>query len=244
MINAIAIDDEINAIGIIKEFSKKIPYIKLLQTFTDPLKVLPFIETSKEKVDIIFLDVHMNKLHGLTLASRLPPQCGIILTTAYPDFALLGYELDVIDYLLKPFSFERFERATLKANSIKKMHTNEATEPMKNKLSPGTDDFIFIKVDYKTIKIKIADIKYIEGSRNYVILYLIKGKNMVLQNLKKFEDQLRPFSFLRIHKSYIVSINHIDSIEKGFVQIGDKSIPIGEAYRDDFHQFLMDYYIQ
>jgi two-component system, LytTR family, response regulator len=112
------------------------------------------------------------------------------------------------------------------------------------KLSPGLDDFIFVRTDYKTLKLKISEIAYMEGSGHYVTLHLIKGKVMVLQNLKKFEEQLLPYQFVRIHKSFIVSLSHINSIEKGWVQIGDKEIPIGDSYREEFQQFLSRNYKQ
>ncbi|MBK7097180.1 MAG: response regulator [Sphingobacteriales bacterium] len=115
MIHAIAVDDEVNALGIIQEFSSRISNLDLVQAFTDPTQVLQFLTHSKTKIDLIFLDIQMSRLNGLTLAQHLPKNCKIILTTAYPDYALHGYEMDVIDYLLKPFSFERFEKAIQKA---------------------------------------------------------------------------------------------------------------------------------
>jgi two-component system, LytTR family, response regulator len=244
MIYAIAVDDETNALGIISEFCKKIPDVVLIQTFTDPTKALHFAATAAERIDLVFLDIQMSRLNGLTLAEHLPAHCRIILTTAYPDYALQGYELDVIDYLLKPFSFSRFERAIQKSRSILGAADRSLEAGAVKKLSPGMDDFIFVRTEYKTLKIKIADITYIEGSGNYVTLHLIKGKVMVLQNLKKFEEQLLPYQFVRIHKSFIVSLKHIDSIEKGWVQVGDKEVPIGESYREAFQQFLNKNYHQ
>jgi DNA-binding LytR/AlgR family response regulator len=243
MISAIAVDDEMNALGIIKEFSQRIADIDLVQTFTDPTKALQFAATSKKRIDLVFLDIQMSRLNGLTLASHLPESCRIILTTAYPDYALQGYELDVVDYLLKPFSFDRFERAIQKVRLLQSAAPDALQEGQK-KINPTGDDFIFVRTDYKTIKFKISDITYIEGSGNYVTLHTLKGKTLVLQNLKKFEEQLMPYQFIRVHKSYIVSLSHIESIEKGWILIDQLEIPIGESYREPFQQFLNRNYKQ
>jgi two-component system, LytTR family, response regulator len=243
MIYAIAVDDEMNALGIIQEFSQRLTDLELIQTFTDPTKALQFATASKKTIDLVFLDIQMSRLNGLTLAEHLPDNCRIILTTAYPDYALQGYEMDVVDYLLKPFSFERFERAVQKVRLLKSTVSDVVPEAQK-KIKPTGDDFIFVRTDYKTIKVKIADIAYIEGSGNYVTLHTIKGKIMVLQNLKKFEEQLMPYQFIRVHKSYIVSLSHIESIEKGWILIDKQEIPIGESYREPFQQFLNRNYKQ
>lgn len=243
MIHAIAVDDEVNALGIIKEFSLRITDLDLAQTFTDPTKALQYVTASKKRIDLIFLDIQMSRLNGLTLAEYLPENCRIILTTAYPDYALQGYEMDVVDYLLKPFSFERFERAVQKVRLLQNT-TSDAVHEKHMKMKPAGDDFIFVRTDYKTIKIKISEIAYIEGSGNYVTLHTIKGKILVLQNLKKFEEQLMPYQFVRVHKSYIVSLSHIESIEKGWILIDRQEIPIGESYREPFQQFLNRNYKQ
>ncbi|MEO7316717.1 MAG: LytTR family DNA-binding domain-containing protein [Ginsengibacter sp.] len=242
MIQAIAVDDELNALGIIEEFSKKIPHLNLLKTFTDPTKVLQYTSDKSNKIDLIFLDIQMSRLNGLTLAEHLPEETRIILTTAYPDYALQGYEMDVIDYLLKPFSFDRFNRAVHKMMLLKDRNESETGDGLK--LKPTGDDFIFVRTDYKTLKVKIADILYIEGSGNYVTLHTPKGKILVLQNLKKFEDQLKPYQFMRVHRSFIISFNHIDSIEKGWILINNIEIPIGDSYREVFQQFLNQNYKQ
>ena len=243
MIHAIAVDDEMNALGIIKEFSQRIADVDLIQTFTDPTKALQFTTAAQKQVDLVFLDIQMSRLNGLTLAQHLPENCRIILTTAYPDYALQGYEMNVVDYLLKPFSFERFERAVQKVRLLQTITSDHVYEEQK-KIIPSVDDFIFVRTDYKTIKVKISDITYIEGSGNYVTLHTLKGKILVLQNLKKFEEQLMPYQFIRVHKSFIVSLNHIESIEKGWILIDKQEIPIGESYREPFQQFLNRNYKQ
>ena len=237
MIKAIAIDDEKNALGIIREFCNRIPDIELTDMFTDPLKALPYISKHPD-IELLFLDIQMTKLNGLVLAQNLPDEKPrIILTTAYPDYALKGYEMDVIDYLLKPFSFERFERSVQKARSVLNKPTT-AIEKNTVRLTPGIDDFIFVKTDYKTLKVRLAEVLYIEGSGNYVTLHTSKSKIMALQNLRLFEEQLQPYQFIRIHKSYIISVNFIDAIEKSSVWIGNNELPIGESYKDLFKEFM------
>lgn len=237
MIKAVAIDDEKNALGIIKEFCSRIPDIELTEMFTDPLKALPYI-SKYPNIELLFLDIQMTKLNGLVLAEQLPEEkTKIILTTAYPDYALQGYEMDVVDYLLKPFSFERFERSVQKARSVLNK-SSMAFEKNTVRLTPGVDDFIFVKTDYKTLKVRLAEVLYIEGSGNYVTLHTSKSKIMALQNLKLFEEQLQPYQFIRIHKSYIISFNYIDAIEKNSVWIGNNELPIGESYKEPLKEFM------
>lgn len=243
MIKAIAIDDEKNALGIITEFCGRISDIQLVETFTDPVKALPYIAQHPD-VDLLFLDIQMTRLNGLVLAQKLPDEnTKIILTTAYPDYALQGYEMDVVDYLLKPFSFQRFERAVQKARSVLNK-PKDTREKYSRRLTPAYDDFIFVKTDYKTLKVKLAEVLYIEGSGNYVTLHTAKSKIMALQNLKLFEEQLQPYQFIRIHKSYIISINYIDSIDKNSVRIANQELPIGESYREPFKEFMSHNYKQ
>lgn len=233
MIHAIAIDDEVNAIGIINTYSKSIPDLKLHTTFTDPLKGLEYIQQNRQ-INCVFLDIQMNKLNGLELAKKINPTLKIVFTTAYPDYALQGFELDVADYLLKPFSFERFNSSIQKVNALLNGKNNQQIP----KLKLDFQDVIFVRADYKTQKIRIMDILYIEGSGNYVTIHTSKLKYLVLQNLKSFEEQLTPYQFIRIHKSFIISLIHLDSIEKSHVKIGDQEIPLSESYKEAFNQFL------
>ncbi len=233
MIHAIAIDDEENALGIIHEYSLSINDFKLHKTFVDPLKGLEYIQQNKE-INCVFLDIQMNKLNGIELAKKIQQDLKIIFTTAYPDFALQGFELDVADYLLKPFSLNRFNRSIEKARVLLQSESAKKT----TKLIPDIQDIIFVRTDNKSQKIRIMDIAFIEGSGNYVTIHVGKSKFLVLQNLKSFEEQLMPYQFIRIHKSFIISLTHLDSIDKSSVKIGDINIPISESYKETFHQFL------
>lgn len=232
MIHAIAIDDEENALGIIHEYSLSIHDFKLHKTFVDPLKGLEYLQQTKE-INCVFLDIQMNKLNGLELAKKINHDLKIVFTTAYPDFALQGFELDVADYLLKPFSLNRFNRSVEKVRVLLKSVSAKNT-----KLVPDIHDVIFVRTDNKSQKIRIMDISYIEGSGNYVTIHVGKSKFLVLKNLKSFEEQLMPYQFIRIHKSFIISLIHLESIEKSSVKIGDANLPISESYKESFQQFL------
>lgn len=233
MIHAIAIDDEENALGIIRNYSLNISDFKLHHVFSDPIKGLEFIQNNQQ-INCVFLDIQMNRLNGLDIAKKINKNIKIVFTTAYTDFAMESYELDVADYLLKPFSLDRFNRSIQKVNALLLGEDKKIIV----KLKPDIQDVIFVRTDYKTQKIRIMDISFIEGSGNYVTIHVGKIKYLVLQNLKSFEEQLMPYQFMRIHKSYIISLTHLDSIEKSSVKIGEVEIPLSESYKEAFHQFL------
>jgi DNA-binding LytR/AlgR family response regulator len=241
MIQAIAIDDEENALGIIKTYGEKIASFKLVAQFTDPIEGLKYL-MEHTGIDLVFLDIQMNRLNGLDLAKSIPQTTKIVLTTAYPDYALQGFELDVADYLLKPFSLARFERSIQKVRALLHEPGQETAGQPKMKADP--QDFIFVRTDYKTQKVRIMDITHIEGSGNYVTIHAGKTKYLVLQNMKTFEQQLMPYQFIRIHKSYIISLAHLDTIEKSSVKIGQEEIPLSESYKESLQQFLDNNYQQ
>lgn len=241
MIKAIAIDDEENALGIIKTYGAKMANYQLEAIFTDPIEGLKYM-VEHSGIDLVFLDIQMNRLNGLDLAKSINKQTKIVLTTAYPDFALQGFELDVADYLLKPFSYERFERAIQKVRAL--LQSPEQEKLAQPKMLADQQDFIFVRTDYKTQKLRIMDITHIEGSGNYVTIHTGKTKYLVLQNMKNFEEQLMPYQFIRIHKSYIISLAHVDTIEKSSVKIGQEEIPLSESYKEAFQQFLDRHYRQ
>ena len=244
MINAIAIDDERNALGIIEEYVKCTPDITLLECFTDPLKALPMLDSHAE-IDLVFLDIQMQKFNGLALAKRLPKKCKIILTTAYHEYAFEGFEMDVVDYLLKPYSLERFHRAIEKARALLQyqLPEGEKPEPPLN-LKPAEADVIFVKTDFKNLRIKIDDIVLIEGTGNYVTIYTTETKMLTLQKMKVFEEHLKSYQFARIHKSYIISLQHITAVHKSSVVVGGRELPIGDSYKDLFLQRFQASYKQ
>ncbi len=226
----IAVDDEPKALDVLALFIAKMPFLKLLGTFRDPLEAINHI--TDKKPDLIFLDINMPEITGLQLLRSLPDPPLVILTTAYSEHALEGYELNVVDYLLKPFEFERFVKAVMKANEL---ITLKAGVRKKEKISDsGFNQVVNIKNGTKTYRIHINSIEYIEGLGNYVTFFLSDKKIVSYLSIQDVLKMLPPDQFCRIHKSYVVSLNHIDIIEKHQVIINKKAIPIGLTYREHF----------
>jgi DNA-binding LytR/AlgR family response regulator len=239
MIHAIAIDDEKNALGIIREYCKKISDLKLLDTFTDPEKGMAYLAKTPE-INLVFMDIQLAKDNGLSLTRQIPPHVKVIITTAYPEYAVEGYELDILDYLLKPFTLERFQRSLEKFRTFVRLRQTDSGQVTQGRMAPTSEDIIFVKSGYKVVKVRLDELKLLEGAGNYIALHTARGKVMTLQNMKAFEEYLMPYLFVRVHKSYIISIRHIDAIESNTVVIGDKVIPIGESYSEHFQKFLSE----
>lgn len=221
----IAVDDEPLALEKIASFIERMPTLKLEATFDRPVEALAYL--SSHKVDMLFLDIQMEKMTGLDLLAALPNHPQVILTTAYSEYALKGYEFEVTDYLLKPYSFERFTQAV-----------NKATKRIQEKISvvETTPDFIFVKSDYRLVKVMLSDILYIEGMRDYRCIHTSTGKILTDQTFGSFEEQLPTSQFSRIHKSFMVSLSKIESIEKHRVKIGKELLPVSESYREPFYK--------
>jgi len=224
MMRCIAIDDEKYVLDLLVDNIQKIPYLELVKTFKDALEASEMLQ--KERIDLIFLDIQMPYVDGLNFVRSLNDPPMVILVTAYQQYALEGYELNVIDYLLKPVSFERFLKAC-----------NNAHEQfiLKNKsgYSREAGDFLFINVEYTSVKITVPDIVYIEALKDYVKIYLSTSLRPVLtkMSMKAMEEKLSEHSFLRVHKSYVVNISKIKSVERDMVYLEGKEIPIGDAFR-------------
>jgi len=231
----VAIDDEKNALDIIEEYCSKIAGITELRLFTDPVEGLNYIKQTP-KVSIVFLDIRMSKISGLELVKQLPESIGIIFTTAYSDYAIKGFEFDAVDYLMKPFSFDRFNKAFKKAMKMSLLSTKEFDTSSKKILSP--DDFIFVRSENRLIKIKINELLYIKAMGNYITFCTDNEKIISYNTMAEIEQQLEPYNFIRVHKSYIVSIIHIQVIEKNKIKIGNKTIPIGETYKKNVKKLL------
>lgn len=221
----IAVDDEPLALEKIASFIERMPTLKLEATFDRPVEALAYL--SSHKVDMLFLDIQMEKMTGLDLLAALPNHPQVILTTAYSEYALKGYEFEVTDYLLKPYSFERFTQAV-----------NKAMKRISEKISvvETTPDFIFVKSDYRLVKVMLSDILYIEGMRDYRCIHTLTGKILTDQTFGSFEEQLPTSQFSRIHKSFMVSLSKIESIEKHRVKIGKELLPVSESYREPFYK--------
>ncbi len=234
LIDCIAIDDEPLALEQMEEFIEKVPFLRLAGLFNSGIKALDFL--NEKHVDLMFLDIQMDDLTGIQLLGTIKRKPKVILTTAYDQYALKGYELEVSDYLLKPISFERFLKAV---NKVFDELTHKAPPPgqyaMPVKQAP---DFMFVRADYKMVKVNFADILYIEGLKDYLKIVL-HGRNIITHmSFKKIEELLPPKQFFRIHKSYIVPISQVTSIGKNSLEIGETQIPVGEYYKKEFFDFL------
>jgi DNA-binding LytR/AlgR family response regulator len=196
--------------------------------FPNPLEALDFLHT--ETVDLVFLDIQMPKMNGLDFIPSLPKQCSVIITSAYPNFALKGFELNVTDYLTKPISLARFSIAM---NKVMDKHSRIAPEPV------TPDDFFFVKCDQKYEKIKYADLMYVEALQNYVVLQTIKKRIIGYLTFKSVEEFLPKAMFLKVHKSFIVSLAHIDQFDQQEISIGDKKIPISRMLKDEIVRELL-----
>jgi two-component system, LytTR family, response regulator len=238
MINCFIIDDEQHAIDILVHYVKQTPQLNLCGTATNPLEALQTVTT--QKIDLVFLDVQMPELTGLDFIKAIHGKAKVILTTAYSEFALESYELDVVDYLLKPIRFPRFLAAVQKAA---KEINDESTS-----VSDKTDDFIFVKTEAKgkLLKINLADIDYIEGMKNYVAIYRGGQKTLVYTSMKELEERLHDNKFMRIHKSFIIPISKITGLEGNVLRLKNVNaeILIGESYKTELMEMIRNKMIQ
>lgn len=234
MIRCLVVDDEPLALEIIVDYIEKIPALELVKATTSAFDALALVQ--ENKADLVFLDVQMPELTGIQFLKIIKGKCQVILTTAYPEYALDGYELDVTDYLLKPIAFDRFYKAVQKV-----IHGKPATTSSGNTDTiyvQNTPDFIFVKTEHKIQKIYLDDILYIEGLKDYISLFTPTERIITLQNMKKMEEALPSKRFIRVHKSYIISLDKIESIERSRITIKDKIIPVGDTYRDNFFKII------
>lgn len=237
--NCIAVDDELLALKKIQRFAEKIDYLNLLGTFDNALSTFSFLR--ENKVDLIFLDIQMDEFTGIQLLETIKDPPYVILTTAFDEYALKAYELDVVDYLLKPIPFERFVKAVEKvyARFLKDENFKVPAAPISAPTqTQEQEEFTFIKSGNKTIKIYFNKILYIEGQRDYLQIHTEDSKIMTLLNFKKMQELLDPQKFVRVHKSYIIAVDKIDYIENNAIKIKDKLIPVSSTYKVAFHNLL------
>ena len=221
----IIIEDEPLALKRTSDFVNKIPFLNLIDTFDNAINGLFYLKSNK--VDLLFLDINMDELSGIELLESSKIDSQVIITTAYQEYALKGYELNVTDYLLKPFTFDRFLKAI-----------NKAHENLTNHISDSQPDFIFVKTEYRLEKIMLNEIMYIEGMRDYRRIHTVNKRVMTLQNFSEFEKLIPSSIVCRVHKSYMVAINKIVSIERNRIKIADQLIPISETYKEVFYQIV------
>lgn len=226
MMKCIALDDEPLALEIIADFAAKAPFQMELTAFTNASRAQGFLQ--REPVDLIFLDIKMPDITGIQFIKSLKRPPMVIFTTAYEEYALDGYNLDVVDYLLKPIPFERFIKAVTKAEEYRSIAAPR----------PPETDYIFVKTEYRIIKINLEDILYIEALKDYIKIYTANQPILTLKSLKSFESRLPKDKFMRVHRSYLVAMNKINSVERNTVMIANQSIPISEGYRDKFYDVI------
>lgn len=235
MIRCLVVDDEPLALDILEDYISKVPFLTLVKTTTSAIEGLSLVQS--DAIDLVFLDVQMPELTGIQFLKIINGKCDVILTTAYSQYALDGYELDVVDYLLKPIAFDRFYKA---AQKVLHISGNSQTVPPEPAPVQNNHDFIFVRTEHKIQKIYLDDILYIEGLKDYISIFTKNERIITLQNMKKMEESLPAKSFIRVHKSYIIALGKIESIERSRIQIGDKIIPIGDTYREYFFKQIED----
>ena len=225
-INCIAIDDEPLALSKLEGFISKVPDLRLISTFDNAIEAIGWLK--ENSADLIFLDIQMEQLTGIQFLEATGSNSRVVLTTAYDQYALKGYELNVTDYLLKPFSFQRFLQAV---NKVMEYYSkiNDA-----NRTISGSESFIFVKTEYRLERVDIDNILYIEGMKDYLRIICTDKKIMTLQSFAKIEESLPAKNFCRVHKSFIVAIDKIKSVERGVILIADQRIPISNTYKENF----------
>jgi DNA-binding LytR/AlgR family response regulator len=224
IINCIIVEDEPLALKRTREYVEKISYLNLLEAFDNGLDAIAYLK--QHKVDLLFLDIKMDELTGIQLLEALSNKPHVILTTAYDEYALKGYELNVSDYLLKPFTLERFIQA------VDKVYNN-----MQGSIS-NDKDFFFVKTEYRIEKVFFKEVLFIEGMRDYRNIQTSAKKLLTLQTFRELEKELPENKFCRVHKSYMVSLDKIDLIERNRIKIGEKLIPISDTYKTYFYELI------
>ncbi len=237
MLNCLIVDDEQNAVDILSTFVEQTPFLTLFKGTTNPIEAVGLIQS--EKIDLVFLDIHMPQLSGLDLAKIIKGKVKIIFTTAYSDHAVDAFDLEAIDYLTKPIPFDRFLKAAQKA--VNTNTGNPAPEVKANEIREN--DFILVKTENKGkfIKINIYDIVFVEGLKNYISIYTVENEKIVtLMTLKDMEETLPTKDFVRVHKSYIIAMDSVKVIDGNqiFLKELKAAIPLGESYRAPFFENL------
>lgn len=230
MIRCVIVDDEPLAVKLLQDYASRIPGLDVILATGDVFAALQAAQNNQ--ADLIFLDIQMPELTGIQFMKILNGKCRVILTTAYEEYAVQAFDHDVVDYLLKPFSLERFITAVNKARE----RIQAPAPPQSSSSSSSAPEFIFVKSEYKAIRVDLKNILYFESLRDYVAIHTTTGKILTLQSLKSFEDLLQDSNFVRVHKSYIIAADKVSSIERRRVVIGNIYIPVGDTYMEKFRE--------
>lgn len=228
-LNCAIIDDEPLAAGLLKSYALKTPFLNLTGTYGSAIEAMRHLRD--EPVQLLFLDIQMPELSGIEFAKILPPDTRIVFTTAFQQYAIEGYKVSALDYLMKPVSYDDFLRAANKAldwfSTVQRQQTY------------AKDRFMYVKSDYKLVRVALDDILYIEGLKDYVRIYLTDGQRiMSLMSMKKLEDYLPRPEFLRTHRSYIVHMTHVTQVDRLRIVFGTEYIPISDSYKADVQQYF------
>lgn len=230
----VIIDDEPLAVELLQDFVKKVDALELISTFNNAIDAVSFI--NQNNVDLIFLDIQMPHFSGIDFLNTIEKKPLVIFTTAYSDYAVEGFNLGAVDYLVKPIPFHRFLKAVVRAQQVLQPAATHTLAESNN--TPEIEqDFMFVRAEYENVKLNFADILFIEGLKDYVKIYTTDNKfTLTLISLIKLENLLSNKGFARIHRSYIINIKHVKSIQKNKVLISDKRIPISESYKNTFFE--------
>lgn len=230
-ITCIIIDDEPLASELVETYVRKTPFLDLKGTFNSAVEALKIL--NEEKIDLVFLDIQMPDMNGIEFSKTLSAETKIVFTTAFKDYAFEGFKVSAVDYLLKPFSYQEFLVA---ANKVANLHNirDHAPGPVSDK------SYIFVKSEYKQVKINLDDVYYFEGLKDYIKIWLVSQAKPVLtlMSLKSLEEELPENKFMRVHRSFIVALDKIHSIERGQILVKEERITIADQYKDKFSKFL------
>jgi DNA-binding LytR/AlgR family response regulator len=239
-IRCLIVDDEPLAQDILETYVNKVPDLELVAKCPNAVEARQILKT--EQIDLLFLDIQMPEITGLDFMRSLNHPPAVIFTTAYANYAVEGFNLNAVDYLLKPISFDRFLKAVNKVEDrISKGNPGNSREANANE----PDDYVFVKTDKKMVKVKYKDIQYIEGLKDYVMIYTNEGRHVTLMTMKSLEEQLPDKLFKRIHKSYIISVDKINAVVGQMVEIdgAGKLIPVGNSYKEEFFKIIDEHHL-
>ncbi len=240
ILKCIAVDDEPLALDIIADYVAKVPFLELVKRTESAIEAMQLVQEGN--IDLVFLDIQMPELTGIQFLKIAGNKASYILTTAYSQYALESYDLNVSDYLLKPIAFDRFYKAVEKVRNQRQKEevtvVAPVPEPVAAPANTPIQDFIFVKTEHKIQKIELDDILYIEGLKDYISIFTKNERVITLQNMKKMEETLPKGDFIRVHKSYIIAVDKIESIERSRIAIAGKTIPVGDTYRDAFFKLI------
>jgi len=232
----VAIDNDQSALDILKECILKIPFLKLDKTFTNPIEALTYIH--ENRIDLIFTEVEMPHLTGVEFVKCLQSKPMVVFTASTDKYALAGYDLEITDYLLKPFVFDRFLRAVNKAYNFSRIQKRSVERSQFLPEKETQSEFIMVKTGYNTININLNDILFVEGLKDYIKIHLTGKTILTLNSLKKLQEILPESKFIRVHRSFIVSLPKIDSIQRNRIVIGKTFVPVGENYKNAFKNII------